>query len=33
VPARVIKELSDEDKFLIERKTRRDLPDNIQDQY
>jgi acetyltransferase-like isoleucine patch superfamily enzyme len=29
VPARVIKELSDEDKFLIERKTRRDLPDNI----
>lgn len=29
VPARVIKELSDEDKFLIERKTRRDLPENI----
>lgn len=29
VPAKVIKELSDEDKFLIERKTRRDLPDNI----
>ena len=29
VPAKVIKELSDEDKFLIERKTRRDLPENI----
>ena len=29
VPAKGIKELSDEDKFLIERKTRRDLPDNI----
>lgn len=29
VPAKVIKELGDEDKFLIERKTRRDLPDNI----
>ena len=29
VPARVVRELSDEDKFLIERKTRRDLPDNI----
>jgi acetyltransferase-like isoleucine patch superfamily enzyme len=29
VPAKVIKELSVEDKFLIERKTRRDLPDNI----
>ncbi|HXD32576.1 MAG TPA: hypothetical protein VN643_15750 [Pyrinomonadaceae bacterium] len=29
VPAKVIKELSEEDKFLIERKTRRDLPDNI----
>jgi acetyltransferase-like isoleucine patch superfamily enzyme len=29
VPARVIKDLNDEDKFLIERKTRRDLPDNI----
>lgn len=29
VPAKVIKELSDEDKFLIERKTRLDLPDNI----
>lgn len=29
VPAKVIKELSDEDKFLIEQKTRRDLPDNI----
>jgi len=29
VPAKVIKELSDEDKFLIERKTRRDLPDNV----
>jgi acetyltransferase-like isoleucine patch superfamily enzyme len=29
VPAKVVKDLSDEDKFLIERKTRRDLPDNI----
>lgn len=29
VPAKVIKDLSDEDKFLIERKTRRDLPDSI----
>jgi acetyltransferase-like isoleucine patch superfamily enzyme len=29
VPARAIKELSEEDKFLIERKTRRDLPDDI----
>jgi acetyltransferase-like isoleucine patch superfamily enzyme len=29
VPAKAIKELSDEDKFLIERKTRRDLPDHI----
>jgi acetyltransferase-like isoleucine patch superfamily enzyme len=29
VPAKVVKELSDEDKFLIERKTRRDLPDNV----
>ena len=29
VPAKAIKELSDEDKFLIERKTRRDLPDDI----
>src|SRR6266403_5229998 len=29
VPAKAIKELSEEDKFLIERKTRRDLPDNI----
>jgi acetyltransferase-like isoleucine patch superfamily enzyme len=29
VPAKVIKELSEEDKFLIERKTRRDLPENI----
>ena len=29
VPAKVIKELSEEDKFLIERKTRRDLPDDI----
>lgn len=29
VPAKVVKELSEEDKFLIERKTRRDLPDNI----
>lgn len=29
VPGKVIKELGEEDKFLIERKTRRDLPDNI----
>src|SRR2546425_3345956 len=29
VPAKAIKKLSDEDKFLIERKTRRDLPENI----
>ena len=29
VPAKVVKGLSEEDKFLIERKTRRDLPDNI----
>ncbi len=29
VPAKAIKELSDEDKFLIERKTRNDLPDDI----
>jgi len=29
VPARAIKDLSEEDKFLIERKTRRDLPDEI----
>jgi acetyltransferase-like isoleucine patch superfamily enzyme len=29
VPAKTIKDLSDEDKFLIERKTRRDLPDSI----
>ena len=29
VPAKVIKELSEEDKFLIERKTRLDLPDDI----
>ena len=29
VPAKAIKELCEEDKFLIERKTRRDLPDDI----
>ena len=29
VPAKTIKELSDEDQFLIERKTRSDLPDDI----
>jgi acetyltransferase-like isoleucine patch superfamily enzyme len=29
VPAKVVKELSDEDKFLIERKTRKDLPETI----
>ena len=29
IPAKPIKELSDEDKFLIQRKTRNDLPDEI----
>lgn len=29
VPAKVVKELDQEDKFLIERKTRKDLPDNV----
>jgi acetyltransferase-like isoleucine patch superfamily enzyme len=29
IPAQPIKELSEEDRFLIERKTRRDLPDDI----
>jgi acetyltransferase-like isoleucine patch superfamily enzyme len=29
VPAKTVKGLSEEDKFLIERKTRRDLPDDI----
>jgi len=29
VPAKSIRELSAEDKFLIERKTRPDLPDDI----
>ncbi len=29
VPAKQIKELSDDDKFLIERKTRPDLPDDV----
>jgi acetyltransferase-like isoleucine patch superfamily enzyme len=29
VPARPVKELSEEDQFLIERKTRKDLPDDI----
>jgi acetyltransferase-like isoleucine patch superfamily enzyme len=29
VPAKTIKELSSEDQFLIERKTRRDLPDDV----
>ncbi len=29
VPARAVKELTAEDNFLIERKTRKDLPDNI----
>jgi acetyltransferase-like isoleucine patch superfamily enzyme len=29
VPAKPIKDLSNEDKFLIERKTRLDLPDNV----
>ncbi|MFN2492458.1 MAG: hypothetical protein ABR501_06195 [Pyrinomonadaceae bacterium] len=30
VPAKLIKELDDEDKFLIERKTRPDLPDDLE---
>jgi len=29
VPAKPVKELSEEDKFLIERKTRKDLPDDV----
>jgi acetyltransferase-like isoleucine patch superfamily enzyme len=29
VPAKAIKELSEEDRFLIERKTRKDLPDDL----
>jgi hypothetical protein len=29
VPARPVKELSEEDQFLIERKTRIDLPDDV----
>jgi acetyltransferase-like isoleucine patch superfamily enzyme len=29
VPAKPIKELAAEDKFLIERKTRKDLPDDV----
>lgn len=29
VPARPVKELSEEDQFLIERKTRKDLPDDV----
>jgi hypothetical protein len=29
VPARPVKELSEEDRFLIERKTRIDLPDDV----
>lgn len=29
VPAKAVKELAEEDQFLIERKTRRDLPDDI----
>jgi hypothetical protein len=29
VPAKPIKELSTEDRFLIERKTRPDLPDDV----
>ena len=29
VPAKAVKELTDDDKFLIERKTRKDLPDEI----
>jgi acetyltransferase-like isoleucine patch superfamily enzyme len=29
VPAKPVKELSEEDLFLIERKTRKDLPDDV----
>jgi acetyltransferase-like isoleucine patch superfamily enzyme len=29
VPAKVIKDLSEEDQFLVERKTRPDLPDEL----
>jgi len=29
VPAKPLKELSEEDQFLIERKTRKDLPDEV----
>jgi acetyltransferase-like isoleucine patch superfamily enzyme len=29
VPAKPVKELTDEDKFLVERKTRKDLPDDV----
>jgi hypothetical protein len=29
VPAKPVKKLSEEDRFLIERKTRTDLPDDI----
>jgi hypothetical protein len=29
VPAKPVKQLTSEDKFLIQRKTRNDLPDNI----
>lgn len=29
VPAKAVKELTDDDKFLIERKTRKDLPDEV----
>jgi len=29
VPAKPVKDLSDDDKFLVERKTRLDLPDDL----
>jgi hypothetical protein len=29
VPAKIVKDLSSEDQFLIERKTRPDLPDDV----
>jgi len=29
VPAKAVRELSEEDRFLIERKTRKDLPDDV----
>jgi len=29
IPAKPVKDLSEEDRFLIERKTRKDLPDDL----